>query len=59
VKHKSKPPGKSGRWLDKTGAISQPLTAKHFFTRRRGVSSDTGHRDAYFGGCHAMLALKK
>lgn len=45
---------KNGRWLDKTGAISQPLTAKHFFTRRRGVSSDTGHRDAYFGGCHAM-----
>ena len=50
---------KNGRWLDKTGAISQPLTAKHFFTRCRGVSSDTGHRDAYFGGCHAMLTLKK
>ena len=46
---------KNGRWLDKTGAISQPLTAKHFFTRRRGVSSDTGHGDAYFGGmsCYA------
>ena len=51
----NRPGKKNGRWLDTTGAISQPLTAKHFFTRRRGVSSDTGHRDAYFGGmsCYA------